>query len=150
MGPKGAQGDVGPVGPAGPQGETGAKGDVGPAGPQGSAGPAGPQGEQGPAGPKGDQGPAGPQGPKGEDGLNGSNIVSVDVSDISGQKTKVALCPLTPDPNDASANRLFAISGGFSAQGSVTESYRNDDGHGWTVTQSSGNTDSLHVFAYCS
>jgi hypothetical protein len=53
--------------------------------------------------------------------------------------------PETLDPND----RLFAISGGFSAQGSVTESFRNADGHGWSVTQSSGNTTSLHVFAYC-
>ncbi len=44
---------------------------------------------------------------------------------------------------------MFALSGGFSAQGAVTESFRNEDGHGWTVTQSSGNTDSLHVFAYC-
>jgi hypothetical protein len=44
---------------------------------------------------------------------------------------------------------MFAISGGFSAQGSVTESYRNADGQGWTVTQSSGNTDSLKVYVYC-
>jgi hypothetical protein len=44
---------------------------------------------------------------------------------------------------------MFALSGGFTAQGAVTESFRNPDGHGWTVTQSSGNTDSLHVFAYC-
>ena len=54
----------------------------------------------------------------------------------------------------------FALSGGFEAQGSVTESYRwfaGDDlghtaaqaGHGWTVTQSSGNSGSLTVFAYC-
>ena len=62
----------------------------------------------------------------------------------------MALCPLTPNPNDDPASRLFALSGGFSAQGSVTESFRNPDGHGWTVTQSSGNTDSLHVFVYCS
>jgi hypothetical protein len=81
--------------------------------------------------------------------VNGSSIVTVNVSDASGQKTKVALCPLTPDTHDAPTNRLFALSGGFSAQGSVTESFRNPDGHGWTVTQSSGNTNSLHVFAYC-
>jgi hypothetical protein len=31
----------------------------------------------------------------------------------------------------------------------VTESFRNTDGHGWTVTQSSGNVDSLKVYAYC-
>jgi hypothetical protein len=60
-------------------------------------------------------------------------------SDSSGQKTKVAYCPAGK----------FAISGGFSAQGSVTESYRNADGQGWTVTQSSGNTDSLKVYVYC-
>jgi hypothetical protein len=112
-------------------------------------GDVGPQGSAGPAGPKGEQGPAGPQGPKGDDGVNGSTIITVDASDASGQKTKVAMCPLTPNPNDDPANRLFALSGGFSAQGSVTESFRNHDGHGWTVTQSSGNTDSLHVFVYC-
>jgi hypothetical protein len=106
-------------------------------------------GPQGPAGPQGGQGPVGPQGPKGEDGVNGSTIITVDASDESGQKTKVALCPLTADPNDDPDNRLFALGGGFSAQGSVTESFRNIDGHGWTVTQSSGNTDSLHVFVYC-
>ena len=35
----------------------------------------------------------------------------------------------------------------------MTESFLIDqgayDGHGWTVTQSSGNTDSLTVYAYC-
>ena len=107
---------------------------MGPAGPAGSAGP---------------QGERGPQGPKGEDGLNGSNIVTVDVADQSGEKTKIALCPLTSDPDDDPTARLFALSGGFTAQGSVTDSFRNADGHGWTVTQSSGNTDSLHVYAYC-
>ena len=49
---------------------------------------------------------------------------------------------------DCPAN-AFALSGGFSAQGSVTESYRLADGSGWLVTQSSGNTDSLKVYAYC-
>jgi hypothetical protein len=44
---------------------------------------------------------------------------------------------------------MFAISGGFSAQGAVTESFRFANGHGWTVTQSSGNVDSLTVYAYC-
>ena len=44
---------------------------------------------------------------------------------------------------------MFALSGGFNAQGSVTESYRSADGHGWTITQSSGNVGSLTVFAYC-
>jgi hypothetical protein len=69
----------------------------------------------------------------------------------SGQKTTMAQCP---------ADHPFAISGGFSAQGSVTESFRwyagDPQGHtaaqagkGWTVTQSSGNTDSLRVYVYC-
>jgi hypothetical protein len=44
---------------------------------------------------------------------------------------------------------MFALSGGFKAQGSVTESYRSANGHGWTITQSSGNVGSLIVFAYC-
>jgi hypothetical protein len=155
QGPQGAQGAKGETGAQGAKGETGAagpQGEVGSAGAAGGAGPKGDQGDvgaQGPAGPKGEQGPVGPQGPKGEDGLNGSTIITVDASDASGQKTKVALCPATADPNDDPANRLFALGGGFSAQGSVTESFRNPDGHGWTVTQSSGNTDSLHVFVYC-
>jgi hypothetical protein len=63
----------------------------------------------------------------------------VEADGISGQKTTTAHCP---------AN-AFAISGGFSAQGSVTESYRLADGSGWVVTQSSGNTDSLKVYVYC-
>ncbi|HKS79293.1 MAG TPA: hypothetical protein VJQ07_10545, partial [Gaiellaceae bacterium] len=49
----------------------------------------------------------------------------------------------------------FALSGGFSAQGSVTQSYRSDasgDPTGntaWTASQSSGNTGSLTVYVYC-
>jgi Collagen triple helix repeat (20 copies) len=148
-GANGAPGADGATGPAGPQGEAGpqgAAGPAGPAGPQGAAGPAGP------AGPKGDPGPAGPAGPKGDAGLDGSAIVTAEVAAIPGQKTTTVMCPLTSDPNDDPAARLFAISGGFSAQGSVTESYRNEavtNGHGWTVTQSSGNTDSLKVYVYC-
>ena len=72
------------------------------------------------------------------------------LAELDGKADGADNCPLTPNPNDDPANRLFALSGGFSAQGSVTESFRNPDGHGWTVTQSSGNTDSLHVFVYCS
>jgi hypothetical protein len=71
--------------------------------------------------------------------LNGQAIVTVSEQGSSGQKTVVAHCPADK----------FAISGGFSAQGSVTESYRNTDGKSWTVTQSSGNSNSLEVYVYC-
>ena len=57
----------------------------------------------------------------------------------AGQKTTTVVCP----------SGKFAISGGFNAQGSVTASFRNADGHGWTVEQSSGNSGSLTVYAYC-
>jgi hypothetical protein len=166
-GPQGPQGETGATGPQGPTGATGTAGADGQdgapgadgqdgadgaAGPAGPTGPQGPQGDQGPAGadgqdgatgpagPAGPAGPTGPAGPQGPAGLDGSTIVTVTANGVSGQKTTVALCP---------AAHPFAISGGFAAQGSVTESYRNADGHGWTVTQSSGNTDSLQVFAYC-
>ena len=175
-GPQGPQGETGATGPQGPQGEqgpagadgvdgldgqdgapgvdgapgadgqdgadgaTGPAGPTGPQGPQGPQGPAGADGRDGATGPQGAAGPTGPQGPQGPAGLDGSTIVTVTANGVSGQKTTVALCP---------AAHPFAISGGFAAQGSVTESYRNADGHGWTVTQSSGNTDSLQVFAYC-
>lgn len=152
IGPAGADGLNGQDGAPGADGATGADGkdgNDGAAGPAGPTGPQGPQGEQGPAGadgqdgatgPAGPAGPTGPAGPQGSAGLDGSTIVTVTANGVSGQKTTVALCP---------AAHPYAISGGFSAQGSVTESYRNADGHGWTVTQSSGNTDSLLVFAYC-
>ena len=130
----------GAPGPAGPQGPTGATGPQGPQGEQGPAGADGQDGATGPQGPAGATGPQGPQGEQGPAGLDGSTIVTVTANGVSGQKTTVALCP---------AAHPYAISGGFSAQGSVTESYRNADGHGWTVTQSSGNTDSLQVYAYC-
>jgi hypothetical protein len=71
--------------------------------------------------------------------------VTVEQDGTSGQKTTTVSCPAGD----------FAISGGFSAQGSVTESYRssstgNPTGtNAWTVTQSSGNTDSLKVYVYC-
>jgi hypothetical protein len=150
-GATGATGDTGPAGPAGPAGE---KGDTGAAGAAGAAGPAGAKGDTGaagPAGPKGDTGatgaagPSGPQGPAGAAGLNGSSIVTVELDGTSGQKTTTVSCPVGD----------FAISGGFSAQGSVTESYRSDatgdptGADAWTVTQSSGNTDSLKVYVYC-
>ena len=67
-----------------------------------------------------------------------------------GQKTTTVLCPFKAG---STTERLYAISGGFKAQGSVTESFLIDQGtfqgRGWTVTQSSGNTDSLTVYAYC-
>jgi len=76
--------------------------------------------------------------------------VQVSAAGAPGQKTTTVACPVGK----------FALSGGFTAQGSVTESYRwfaGDDlghtaaqaGRGWTVTQSSGNSGSLAVFAYC-
>jgi hypothetical protein len=148
-GEPGAPGQPGAPGPPGAPGEPGAPGQPGAPGAPGAPGEPGAPGAPGAPGQPGAPGEPGPPGPPGEDGLNGSNIVAVDVADESGQKTKVALCPLTDDPNDLPSARMFALSGGFSAQGSVTESFRNPDGHGWTVTQSSGNTDSLHVFVYC-
>ena len=72
-------------------------------------------------------------------------IIAVEADGVSGQKTTTVNCPAGD----------FALSGGFSAQGSVTESYRSNasaDPTGntaWTVTQSSGNTDSLKVYVYC-
>jgi hypothetical protein len=71
--------------------------------------------------------------------------VTVEQDGTSGQKTTTVNCPAGH----------FAISGGFSAQGSVTESYRSTStgdptgSTSWTVTQSSGNTDSLKVYVYC-
>jgi hypothetical protein len=166
QGPQGEKGETGPQGEAGPQGE---KGEIGPQGPQGEVGPQGPQGEkgeagaQGPkgetgdAGPKGDTGAQGPkgdtgaQGPKGDTGATGyldaSTIVEVSQAAANGGKTVSVLCPLTPSTTDDPLARMFAISGGFTAQGSVTESYRSGSGHGWTATQSSSN--GLTVYAYC-
>jgi hypothetical protein len=104
----------------------------------------------GPPGPPGaDSQVPGPPGPPGENGLNGSSIVAVSAEGQPGQKTTSVACPFTLNPNDNPADRMFAISGGFSAQGAVTESFRSLNGHGWTVTQSSGNVDSLTVYAYC-
>src|SRR5262245_18386832 len=167
MGPPGAIGPVGPQGERGLQGQQGLQGEQGLKGEQGlpgadgangadgadgadgAPGEAGPQGPAGPAGPAGPKGDAGPAGPQGEAGLNGSTIVEVSEEGTPGQKTTAVACPLTSDPSDDPAARMFAISGGFKAQGSVTESYRSANGHGWTVTQSSGNVNSLTVYAYC-
>jgi hypothetical protein len=147
IGPQGQIGQQGPIGlrgPAGANGADGATGAQGPAGQQGTSGAKGDRGATGAAGPQGIQGPAGPA------GLDGNAIVQVSAAGVPGQKTTSIACP----------GSLFALSGGFQAQGSVTESYRwfaGDDlghtaaqaGHGWTVTQSSGNSGSLTAFAYC-
>ena len=112
---------------------------IGANGPRGAKGAAGPQG---PAGPPGQQGPKGPVGPA---GIDGTAIVTVSSQGSAGQKTTTAACPAGD----------FALSGGFSAQGSVTQSYRSDasgDPTGdtaWTASQSSGNTGSLTVYVYC-
>jgi hypothetical protein len=107
-----------------------------PSGPRGATGAAGPQGTAGPQGPKGAVGPA---------GISGTEIVTVTSQGSAGQKTTTAACPAGD----------FALSGGFSAQGSVTQSYRSDasgDPSGntaWTASQSSGNSGSLTVYVYC-
>ena len=159
-GPRGPIGPQGPAGPAGQQGANGARGLTGANGAPGAKGDQGIQGIQGPPGaqgPKGDRGatgtaghdgapgPTGPRGATGTAGINGSTIIAVEADGVSGQKTTTVNCPAGD----------FALSGGFSAQGSVTESYRsNSSGNptgntSWTVTQSSGNTDSLKVYVYC-
>lgn len=108
-------------------------------------GPVGHPGPAGPAGPKGPQGPQGPQGPVGPAGIDGTAVVTISSQGSAGQKTTTAACPAG----------YFALSGGFSAQGSVTQSYRSDasgDPAGdtaWTASQSSGNTGSLTVYVYC-
>jgi hypothetical protein len=108
----------------------------------GSTGRTGATGPQGPAGPAG---PPGPRGPVGPAGIDGTAVVTVTSQGSAGQKTTTAACPAG----------YFALSGGFSAQGSVTQSYRSD-GSGdptgdtaWTASQSSGNTGSLTVYVYC-
>jgi hypothetical protein len=105
----------------------------------------GPVGQQGATGPRGATGDAGPQGPVGPAGIDGTAVVTISSQGSAGQKTTTAACPAG----------YFALSGGFSAQGSVTESYRSDasgDPSGntaWTASQSSGNTGSLTVYVYC-
>lgn len=114
----------------------------GPAGPQGGVGP---QGATGPRGATGADGPRGPQGLVGPAGIDGTAVVTVTSQGSAGQKTSTAACPAGD----------FALSGGFSAQGSVTASYRSDangdptGNSGWTASQSSGNTGSLTVYVYC-
>jgi hypothetical protein len=72
-------------------------------------------------------------------------VITVTSQGSAGQKTTTAACPAG----------YFALSGGFSAQGSVTQSYRSDasgDPSGdtaWTASQSSGNSGSLTVYVYC-
>ena len=111
----------------------------------GPAGPTGATGATGTAGPRGLQGPAGTQGGVGPAGIDGTAVVTVTSQGSAGQKTSTAACPAGD----------FALSGGFSAQGSVTASYRSDasgDPTGdtaWTASQSSGNTGSLTVYVYC-
>jgi hypothetical protein len=108
----------------------------------GTPGPAGPRGAQGPAGPAGPQGPKGSAGPA---GISATQIVTVTSQGSAGQKTTTAACPAGD----------VALSGGFSAQGSVTQSYRSDaagDPSGdsaWTASQSSGSSGSLTVYVYC-
>jgi collagen triple helix repeat protein len=117
-------------------------------GPQGLPGPVGPRGAVGPqgaTGPRGATGAAGPRGPVGPAGIDGTAVVTITSQGSAGQKTTTAACPAG----------YFALSGGFSAQGSVTQSYRSDAGGdpagdtGWTASQSSGNTGSLTVYVYC-
>lgn len=114
-------------------------------GARGPAGPAGPQGLQGSKGSTGPQGVQGKQGPVGPAGISGTQIITVTSQGSAGQKTTTAACPAG----------FFALSGGFSAQGSVTQSYRSDasgdptGNSGWTASQSSGNTGSLTVYVYC-
>jgi hypothetical protein len=118
------------------------RGQQGPAGPIGQRGPVGPQGA---TGPRGATGAAGPRGPVGPAGIDGTAVVTITSQGSAGQKTTTAACP----------TGYFALSGGFSAQGSVTQSYRSDAGGdpsgntGWTASQSSGNTGSLTVYVYC-
>ena len=108
----------------------------------GRLGPRGPVGPQGPAGPQGQQGLRGSVGPA---GIDGTAVVTVSSQGSAGEKTTTAACPAGD----------FALSGGFSAQGSVTQSYRSDangdpsGGTAWTASQSSGNTGSLTVYVYC-
>jgi hypothetical protein len=111
----------------------------GPVGQQGATGP------RGATGATGATGAAGPQGPVGPAGIDGTAVVTISSLGSAGQKTTTAACPAG----------YFALSGGFSAQGSVTQSYRSDasgDPSGssaWTASQSSGNTGSLTVYVYC-
>jgi hypothetical protein len=108
-------------------------------------GPVGPKGATGPRGATGAAGPQGPRGAVGPAGIDGTAVVTISSQGSAGQKTTTAACPAG----------YFALSGGFSAQGSVTQSYRSDasgDPNGnsaWTASQSSGNTGSLTVYVYC-
>jgi hypothetical protein len=151
-GAQGPQGEVGPQGPQGEKGETGSqgpKGETGDTGPKGDTGAQGPKGDTGAQGPKGDTGAQGPKGDTGATGhLDASTIVEVSQAAANGSKTATAMCPLTSDPNDAPTARTYALSGGFTGVGgSITESYRSNSGHGWTVSQSSAR--GFTAWAYC-
>src|SRR5881275_1718632 len=98
------------------KGEIRERGIKGLRGLQGLPGPAGPQGLVGHTGPQGPAGPQGPRGPVGPAGIDGTAVVTVTSQGSAGQKTTTAACPAGD----------FALSGGFSAQGSVTASYRSD------------------------
>jgi hypothetical protein len=108
-------------------------------------GPVGQQGATGPRGATGAAGARGPQGPVGPAGIDGTAVVTVTSQGSAGQKTTTAACPAG----------YFALSGGFSAQGSVTQSYRSDasgnpsGNTAWTASQSSGNSGSLTVYVNC-
>jgi Collagen triple helix repeat (20 copies) len=127
------------------RGEIRKRGITGIRGPQGLPGPAGPSGAPGSRGPAGPSGAPGPRGPVGPAGISGTQIITVTSLGSAGQKTTTAACP----------SGYFALSGGFAAQGSVTQSYRSDAGGdpsgdtAWTASQSSGNSGSLTVYVYC-
>jgi hypothetical protein len=148
-GKNGKAGSKGAVGAQGAKGDQGIPGQQGQQGPQGPQGPEGPQGLEGPQGPPGQsiRGPEGPEGPEGPQGPPGTitGIITVDGKFEPGQKTFTVDCPAG----------FKAVSGGFDVQGSVTASYRSNsagDPNGdtsWTVTQTSGNTESGKAYVYC-
>jgi Collagen triple helix repeat (20 copies) len=103
----------------------------------------------------------GADGADGVDGANGASVVTAS-EEFDGKKTFSIRCPVTPDPNDPADARMFAISGGFDIQGSSTASYRSNGlnppapnphdpagVNGWTITQTSGASDSGTIYVYC-
>ena len=78
-------------------------------------------------------------------GSDGGAIITVAGTTVAGSKTFTVNCP---------ANYV-AISGGYNIQGSVTASYcSNASGNAsgntsWTITQTSGNSDSGTAYVYC-
>ena len=162
MGPAGPQGELGPMGPAGPQGELG---PMGPAGPQGELGPMGPQGAQGIQGVKGDVGAVGPQGDRGLTGpeglqgrqgvqgipgVSGYEVITRNVSIVSGaSQLWVTNCTAPKKPlgggyssNDNNGvNMLVSKNGPFAGSGSF----------GWVVEikNPSPSTSSFNLYAVC-